>query len=147
MLLVCQMDLKGNIDIITRQITVSTLELATALREVPALQLRRAAAVGLHAAVESWFHLRSTTERAAQIRKESLMNGESNLLTPMNYITNLSSILSDMSLSAGGMDEDPANVLVMEVLQWATRVVHSESDRACKSLYMDMLRVAVEGMA
>ena len=114
---------------------------------MPALQLRRSAAVGLHAAVESWFHLRSATERAAQIRKESLMNGESNLLTPMNYITNLSSILADVSLSSGGMDDDPANAVVLEVLQWATRVVHSESDKACKSLYMDMLRVAVEGMS
>lgn len=117
------------------------------MRDVPALQLRRAASVGLHAAVESWFHLRGNAESAAQLRKQSLLNGESNLLTPMNYITNIGSLLADSSIAVGGLDEDPANQKVMAVLQWATEVVHAESDLACKSLYMDMLRIAVAGMS
>jgi hypothetical protein len=114
---------------------------------VPALQLRRAAALALHAAVESWFHLRKNTESAAQMRRESLLSGESHLLTPMSYITNIGNLLADTTISAGGLDDDPANQKVMAVLQWATEVVHSEPDRACKSLYLDMLRIAVDGMA
>lgn len=126
---------------------MATLELAYALKEVPALQLRRSAAVCLHASVESWFHLKRTAESAARIRREQLMNGESSYLTPMNYITNLSSMLVDSSIADGGMDSDPANIKIMEVLAWATKVVHSESDVGCKSLYMDMLRSAVDGMS
>lgn len=123
------------------------MDLASAIRDVPALQLRRASAVGLHSAIESWFHLRKNAENAAQLRKQSLMNGESNLLTPMNYITNLGNILADVSVASGGLDSDPAHVRIMEVLQWATQVVHTEADVGCKSLYLDMLRIAVDGMS
>ena len=121
--------------------------MALDLKSVPALQLRRAAAVSLHAVIESWFHLRKTSEDVAKARQDRLLGGELNTLTPMNYITNLGGLLSNASIAAGGMDEDPANVRVMEALQWITQVVHTECDIGCKSVYMDTLRIAVEGMS
>lgn len=136
-----------NLSLSFRNIVVATLELAFALKSVPALQLRRAAAVSLHAVIESWFHLRKTSEDVAKSRQDRFLNGELNTLTPMSYITNLGGMLSNASIEAGGMDEDPANVRIMEALQWITQAVHTESDIGCKSVYMDILRVAVEGMS
>ena len=123
------------------------MQISFSLKDTPGLQLRRAAAVGLHSSIESWFQLRKNSESAAHRRRDNLLNSEFTTVTPMSYITNLGNILQDTAIVAGGMDDDPANQLVLEVLQWATEYIQNESDVACKSLYLDMLRIAVDGMS
>ena len=110
------------------------------------MQLRRANAVGIHAAIESWFLLRKNSRAAGQVRKKSLLNGESNTLTPMTYITNIGNILADAELSEHGVENDPANELVIVALNWVSENVHKEQDMACKKVYLDTLRIALDGM-
>jgi hypothetical protein len=124
-----------------RKLTDALAKISFALRSHESMQIRRAAAVGMHASITSWVHLKSSGRSSEGDGAQAMLALQERGLSPYQHLTSLSRV---PAREVSGMDALVLNGCLMEYLQWGSTAVTSESDAQCRGVVLENMRLALE---
>ena len=128
-------------DFLLRKLTEALAKLSFSLRSHESLQIRRAAALGMHACITSWVHMKTSESSSEGDNRRSRLALEEFGLSPYHHLTSLSRVPTRETI---GMDTLVLNGCLMEYLQWGSTAIASESDTQCRGVLLENMRLALE---
>lgn len=123
--------------------TVALQHIGCSFRAASSLQLRRAAAIALHAVAASWAHLQSSSATPDSDRRLRMLALEQNIRTPIAHLMNIGRVMQELEDPGGDVD---GNQQFVEVLAWISNAVHEEPDLSTRKVYLATMKIALDAL-